>query len=61
MSILIDSGNTYSFIDEQMAQSINFKMQQAKPTLVTVAGGGKLVSEVVCNPLVWRIKEELQF
>ncbi|CAA2960421.1 Hypothetical predicted protein [Olea europaea subsp. europaea] len=62
VSILIDSGSTHSFIDEQLAQLINCKMLQAKPILVTVAGGGNLVSKAVCNPLVWRMQDlEFQF
>ncbi|CAA2976827.1 Hypothetical predicted protein [Olea europaea subsp. europaea] len=60
VSIWIDSGSTHSFIDEEFVQSINYKIQPAKPTSVTVAGGEKLISKGVCNPLVWKM-QNLEF
>lgn len=54
--ILIDSESTNSFIDEQLAQSLNCRMERIKPTTVTVAGGEKLISEAICNPITWVIQ-----
>ncbi|KAL2532200.1 Uncharacterized protein Adt_05551 [Abeliophyllum distichum] len=52
ISILIDSGSTHSFVDEQLVQSLNCKMESIKPVAVKVAGGEKLINNAICNPLI---------
>lgn len=54
---MIDSESTYSLIDEQLAQNINCRMQQTKPTSVTMTRGEKLASRDICNPLIWRMQD----
>lgn len=37
VSRLIDCGSSHSIIDEYLAQSLNCRLQQAKPILLTIA------------------------
>ncbi|XP_012857031.1 PREDICTED: uncharacterized protein LOC105976303 [Erythranthe guttata] len=58
IKILIDTGSTHSFICEQLAQQLNCVTTEAKPMLVTVANGGKMMSRQVVEGLKWWIQGE---
>ncbi|PIN03993.1 hypothetical protein CDL12_23478 [Handroanthus impetiginosus] len=55
-SILIDSGSTRSFVDEQFAQTLNCLKESVTPLMVTVAGGKKLISRTIFPNLEWEIQ-----
>ncbi|PIN00381.1 hypothetical protein CDL12_27116 [Handroanthus impetiginosus] len=57
VQILIDSGSTHSFIDEKLAETLNFEKTYNSPLIVSMADGHKLVSRVTFPHLTWTIHD----
>lgn len=55
ISILIDSGSTHNFVDENIAKRLQCKQISTRPLGVTVANGARMYSRSVCAPLIWRM------
>ena len=51
--VLIDSGNTHSFIDEGIAKKLNYELSTTQPLSVTVANGSKVKSQSACLGFCW--------
>lgn len=56
VSLLVDSGNTHSFIDEALIKKLNWEVVATAPMTVSVADGDKVVSRGVCDPLIWKVQ-----
>lgn len=48
LTILVDTGSTYSFLDYQTAKDIKAHLVAATPLEVTVANGQKVLSKLQC-------------
>ena len=46
--ILIDSGSTHSFLDEEVAKKLRCHLTSTQPLSVTVANGQKVLCKSVC-------------
>jgi len=46
--VLIDSGSTYSFLDESKARRLGCKLTGTQPLSVTMANVNKVMSKSVC-------------
>jgi hypothetical protein len=51
--ILVDSGSSATFINEQLVQTLKLPLTSTQPMPVTVADGGKLIASSVVNNLTW--------
>ncbi|KAK6115436.1 hypothetical protein DH2020_007705 [Rehmannia glutinosa] len=56
LHILIDSGSTLSFIQEATAKRLGCKLTPAKPLLVKVANGQRLVSSQKAEDFTWEMQ-----
>lgn len=57
VSILFDSRNTHSFVDENLIKELNYTIDKTNTMTMSVANEDKLGSKAVCQPLVWRFLE----
>ncbi|CAA0833666.1 Unknown protein, partial [Striga hermonthica] len=53
LHVLIDSGSTLSFLREQTAKELGCKLVSAKPLLVKVANGQRMVSSHIVEDFKW--------
>jgi hypothetical protein len=51
--ILVYSGSSATFINEQLVQTLKLPLTSTQPMPVTVADGGKLIASSVVNNLTW--------
>ncbi|PIN25218.1 hypothetical protein CDL12_02037 [Handroanthus impetiginosus] len=56
VNILLDSGSTHCFIDVGVAQLLKTKKEYITPLMISIAGGKKLISRMVCPELKWSIQ-----
>ncbi|KAG8385566.1 hypothetical protein BUALT_Bualt03G0058500 [Buddleja alternifolia] len=56
IQILIDSGSTHCFLDENTVQRLGCVTEYTTPMMVSVADGGKMISRKVCPKFVWGIQ-----
>ncbi|KAK6120823.1 hypothetical protein DH2020_045428 [Rehmannia glutinosa] len=56
LHILIDSGSTLSFIQEATARKLGCKLDAARPLLVKVANGQRMVSSRKANNFKWKMQ-----
>ncbi|KAG8376035.1 hypothetical protein BUALT_Bualt09G0021800 [Buddleja alternifolia] len=56
VQILIDSGNTHCFLDEDVAIKLGFSVEYTNPMLISVADGNKIVSRTICPDFSWDIQ-----
>lgn len=56
LHILIDSGSTHNFIDEQLAIKLHCQLTTVKPLKVTVANGNQLSCGQMCNNFSWMMQ-----
>ncbi|KAK6151575.1 hypothetical protein DH2020_014210 [Rehmannia glutinosa] len=56
LHILIDSGSTLSFIQESTAKRLGCHLENAKPILVKVANGQRMVSSVKATGFKWTMQ-----
>lgn len=57
LHILIDSGSTLSFIQEQTAKKLGCSLVDSKPLLVRVANGQKMISTKQVANLQWKMQD----
>ena len=53
--ILIDSGSTHNFLDENFAKKCGCKLEAMKVQSVTIAGGDKLLCHYMCKSFKWTL------
>ncbi|KAG8375502.1 hypothetical protein BUALT_Bualt10G0106500 [Buddleja alternifolia] len=51
--ILIDSGSTHCFLDENTAHKLGCKLDYTIPMIVSVVDGSKMVSRLECHDFSW--------
>ena len=56
VSILVDTGSTDNFIDQQLVRKIGVKLQVINSFTVTVANGDKLKAQFECPGLSWEVQ-----
>ncbi|PIN11759.1 hypothetical protein CDL12_15625 [Handroanthus impetiginosus] len=56
LNILVHSGSTHCFIDENMAKKLSSRKAYTTPLVITVAGGRKLISRMYFPKLNWKIQ-----
>ncbi|KAG8371792.1 hypothetical protein BUALT_Bualt13G0125000 [Buddleja alternifolia] len=56
VQILIDSGNTHCFLDEDVAIKLRCSVEYTNPMLISVADGKKIVSNTICPDFSWDIQ-----
>lgn len=56
--ILIDSGSTHNFFDENTARNLKCPLSNTHPLSVTVANGGKVLSNSACYGFKWEMQGE---
>lgn len=56
ITVLINSGSTYNFLDFKMASEVNTKISQANPIHVIVANGSKMLSWTKCIDFNWEMQ-----
>ncbi|XP_022847898.1 uncharacterized protein LOC111370433 isoform X1 [Olea europaea var. sylvestris] len=62
VSILIDNGNTHSFVEEKLAKELKYVTDETSKVTVRVANGDKLESKSLCQPVAWEMQNwEFQF
>jgi len=54
--VLIDSGSTHSFLDENIAKELLCMLQTTIPLSVTVANGNKKISRYKCQGFTWKMQ-----
>lgn len=54
--ILVDSGSTHYFVDEQVVQCLGCRVEYTAPMMVSVADGSKLISRTHCLDFEWEIQ-----
>lgn len=54
--ILIGSGSTHCFVDEQVIHTLGYKLEYTIPMMVSVADGSKLISRTHCPDFCWEIQ-----
>ncbi|GKC75620.1 protein ABC transporter 1, mitochondrial [Tanacetum coccineum] len=54
--ILVDYGTTLNFLDVNVAKQVGCKIKSTYPLAVTVGGGRKLISDVVCKNFEWQLQ-----
>lgn len=55
--LLIDSGNTHSFINPTVVQNLNLKTTHSQPMSVRVANGERMESNQVCKGLKFKVQK----
>ncbi|XP_026416872.1 uncharacterized protein LOC113312322 [Papaver somniferum] len=55
--ILIDTGNTHSFVDAKLADQLQLPVEPTGQMLVTVANGDSTISRGICNHLQWSMQD----
>ena len=58
-SILFDSGSNYSFIDQRFVKLSGNVISVAKPMMICVADGSKVISEGMCKEFSWSMHGEV--
>lgn len=58
LMILIDSGSTHSFLDENTAGRLKCQLTGTLPLSVTVANGQRVLSNSACNGFCWEMQGE---
>ncbi|KAJ4756090.1 polyprotein [Rhynchospora pubera] len=53
---LLDSGSTHSFVHPDVLQHIQPKLRQTGPMVVTIANGAKMVTDIQCDSLQFRLQ-----
>ncbi|KAG8369122.1 hypothetical protein BUALT_Bualt15G0118400 [Buddleja alternifolia] len=56
IQILIDSGSTHCFLDENVAINLGCHVEFTNPMLISVADGNKIVSRTFCPDFTWEIQ-----
>lgn len=56
LSILINSGSTHNFLDQEAGEKLHCAMQQVNPLKVAVANGSELISDTLCRGFRWRMQ-----
>lgn len=56
--ILVDSGNTHSFLDPKMLSQLKKVPEKATPLTLTVANREQVLCDTVCKNLKWQIQGE---
>nr|DAD38797.1 TPA_asm: hypothetical protein HUJ06_013119 [Nelumbo nucifera] len=56
LQILIDSGSTHNFVDEQVVKKLGCKVEAIKPMAVSVADGNKVFVIAICKKFSWQIQ-----
>nr|DAD20694.1 TPA_asm: hypothetical protein HUJ06_022157 [Nelumbo nucifera] len=56
LQILINSGNTHNFVDEQVVKKLGCKVETTKLMAVSVADGNKVYIATVCKGFSWQIQ-----
>ena len=56
--VLIDSGSTHSFLDEDMARKLGCEVSNSHPLLVTMANENKVLSQSSCLGFCWEMNGE---
>jgi Retroviral aspartyl protease len=56
ISVLIDSDNTHSFINPNILQGQTCHIQETHPMMVMVANGKRMVTDSVCDSLLFSIQ-----
>lgn len=56
ISILIHSGSTHSFIDDELARELNLAIDGTKTSTVRMENGEKLESKALYSPLTWKVQ-----
>ncbi|GJS13677.1 retrotransposable element Tf2 [Tanacetum coccineum] len=54
--VLVDCGTTHNFLDMNVAKQVGCKIKSTYPLAVTVEGGRKLISDVVCKNFEWQLQ-----
>lgn len=57
VSILIDSGSTYSLIDERLVGELNYAIDETKTMTVRVTSRDKLDSKFILKQLIWKVHD----
>ena len=58
LMILIDSGSTHSFLDEEVAKKLRCQLTGTQPLSVTVANGQKVLCKSACVGFCWQMQGE---
>lgn len=59
ITILVDSGNTHSFIDPKLLIQMRITPEKANSLVVTIANGNKLNCDSICSGLKWQVQNEM--
>ncbi|CAI9116672.1 OLC1v1017880C1 [Oldenlandia corymbosa var. corymbosa] len=57
IKILIDTGASRSFINDQLVRRMRFPTRTIRPFMVTVAGGYKIRNDQLCPETIWSIQQ----
>jgi len=55
LHILIDSGSTHNFLDEQLARKLGCKLEPITRQLVAIADGNTLQCQYICRQFSWTL------
>ena len=56
VNILVDTGSTHNFVDQQMVKQLGVKLKTIQSFMVTVANGDKLQAQQGCPNLTWEVQ-----
>lgn len=59
LQLLIDSGSTHNFIDEDTVKKLGCRIEAIKPMTVAVADGNKVCVTHLCMNFTWKIQNTL--
>lgn len=58
LRILIDSGNTHSFLDEELGKQLGCQLVAVQPVNITVANAGQLTYNFTCQNFHWCTQDQ---
>lgn len=57
--MLIDSGSTNYFLDEETTQELGCALEYTTPMQVSGADGSKIITTLFCLEFTWRIQDQV--
>ena len=56
ISILIDTGSTHNFVDQEVVKKLRVRLKNIQSFMVTVANSDKLKAQQRCPSLTWEVQ-----
>lgn len=58
LHVLVDTGNTHNFINEQIVKKLDFPIHEVNGIQVEIANGKEMKCDVLCKYFVWTMQKQ---